>query len=86
MRKFFKKQITLIKPKIILCVGRIAAQNLLKDETPIGNMRGQRYVYADTNIPVVVTYHPAYLLRSPKEKRKSWEDLKMAVKIFNGES
>ena len=87
---FLKKQITLIKPKIILCVGRIAAQNLLKDETPIGKMRGQRYVYADTdtdtNIPVVVTYHPAYLLRSPKEKRKSWEDLKMAVKIFNGES
>lgn len=83
---FLKKQIALIQPKIILCVGRIAAQNLLKDETPIGKMRGQRYRYADTNIPVVVTYHPAYLLRSPKEKRKSWEDLKLAMQIFGEES
>lgn len=79
---FLKKQIALIEPKIILTVGRIAAQNLLKVDTPIGRMRGQRYEYGDTGIPVVVTYHPAYLLRSPREKRKSWQDLQMAMKIY----
>jgi DNA polymerase len=72
----------LIKPRIILAVGRVAAQNLVGQATPIGKMRGQRYTYGDTNIPVVVTYHPAYLLRSPQEKRKSWEDLKFALSAF----
>lgn len=79
---YLKEQLDLIQPKIILAVGRIAAQNLLKTETPIGKMRGQRYQYADTNIPVVVTYHPAYLLRSPREKRKSWQDLQLAMCIY----
>lgn len=79
---FLKKQIELIQPKIILTVGRIAAQNLLKVDTPIGRMRGQRYEYGDSGIPVVVTYHPAYLLRSPREKRKAWQDLQMAMKIY----
>jgi DNA polymerase len=80
---YLKQQIAMIKPKIILAVGRIAAQNLLKVDTPIGKMRGNRYEYPEGNIPVVVTYHPAYLLRSPREKRKSWQDLKMAMKIYN---
>ena len=77
---YLQRQIALIKPKIILAVGRIAAQNLLKVDTPIGKMRGNRYEYS--NIPVVVTYHPAYLLRSPRQKRKSWQDLQLAMKIF----
>lgn len=72
---FLKQQIELIKPRIILVVGRIAAQNLLKTEQPIGKLRGQVYQYGDTRIPVVVTYHPAYLLRSPTEKHKAWTDL-----------
>lgn len=80
---YLQRQIALIKPKIILAVGRIAAQNLLKVDTPIGKMRGNRYEYG--NIPVVVTYHPAYLLRSPGQKRKSWQDLQLAMKIY-GES
>ena len=79
---YLKKQIELIQPKIILIVGRIAAQNLLKVGTPIGRMRGQRYQYPGSDIPVVVTYHPAYLLRSPKEKRKSWQDLQLAMQIY----
>ena len=80
---YLKQQIAMIRPKIILAVGRIAAQNLLKVDTPIGQMRGNRYEYPEGNIPVVVTYHPAYLLRSPREKRKSWQDLQMAMKIYN---
>ena len=79
---YLQQQIGLIRPKIILALGRIAAQNLLRIEIPIGRMRGQRYEYGETNIPVVVTYHPAYLLRSPREKRKSWQDLQLAMKIY----
>jgi DNA polymerase len=79
---YLKEQIDLLQPKIILAVGRIAAQNLLKTETPIGKMRGQRYQYADTGIPVVVTYHPAYLLRSPREKKKAWQDLQLAMRVY----
>ncbi len=81
---YLKRQIELIKPRIILAVGRIAAQNLLKTDTKIGALRGKRHVYPGSDIPVVVTYHPAYLLRSPQEKRKSWEDLQLAVRVFKG--
>ena len=81
---YLRQQIELIKPKIILALGRIAAQNLLKSTTPIGKMRGNSYLYPDSDLPVVVTYHPAYLLRSPSEKRKVWEDLKFAQNIFRG--
>lgn len=79
---FLKRQVELISPKLILCVGRIAAQNLLKVDTPIGKMRGKQFQLEDTGIPVMVTYHPAYLLRSPREKRKVWEDLKQAMRLY----
>ena len=78
---FLKRQIALVKPKVILAVGRIAAHNLMKVETPIGKMRGKLYRYGDT--PVVVTYHPAYLLRKPSEKAKSWDDLRLALSIIH---
>lgn len=84
---YLKQQIALLKPKIILAVGRIAAQNLLKTDTPIGKLRGQRLEYqvaaeTVTKVPVVVTYHPAYLLRSPADKRKAWQDLLLARRIY----
>lgn len=79
---YLKRQIALIKPKVILVVGRIAAHNLLKTDAALGTLRGKHFSYADTGIPVVVTYHPAYLLRSPREKRKAWEDLQFAQKVF----
>ncbi len=77
-RAFLQRQIALIQPKVIFVVGRIAAQNLLDTDLAIGKMRGRDYQYQDENIgpiPVIVTYHPAYLLRQPGEKRKSWQDL-----------
>jgi DNA polymerase len=77
---YLKAQLALVKPGIILAVGRIAAQNLLKTTTPIGKLRG--VVHAYQNIPLVVTYHPAYLLRSQTEKRRAWEDLKLARRAF----
>lgn len=79
---FLKKQIAWVRPRIILALGRVAAQNLLRVETPIGRMRGQRYEYPDPRVPLVVTYHPAYLLRSPREKRKVWEDLCFAMQVY----
>jgi DNA polymerase len=77
---FLRRQIERVKPKIILSVGRISAQNLLKTDTPIGKLRGQAHRYQ--GIPLVVTYHPAYLLRSPLEKRKAWDDLCLARRIY----
>jgi uracil-DNA glycosylase family 4 len=75
------RQIELVNPKLILCVGRIAAQTLLETDTPIGKLRGQLHRIAG-NRPMIVTYHPAYLLRSPGEKRKSWSDLLLAMRTF----
>ncbi len=82
---YLRQQIELIQPKIILVVGRIAAQSLLNMDTPIGKMRGQQFRYQDTTIPVIATYHPAYLLRSPQQKRAAWEDLKFAMQVFSAQ-
>jgi len=79
---FLDRQIDMIKPSLILAVGRIAAQNLLQQTTPIGKMRGQRYTYGEKQTPLIVTYHPAYLLRSPREKRKAWADLMLAKQLL----
>jgi DNA polymerase len=75
---FLHRQVALLKPRLMLAVGRIAAQNLLATETPIGQLRGKLHHFGPSQIPLVVTYHPAYLLRSPGEKRKSWKDLSFA--------
>ncbi|MGH8654065.1 MAG: uracil-DNA glycosylase [Gammaproteobacteria bacterium] len=79
---YLKRQIALVKPRIILALGRIAAQNLLKTEAPIGRMRGKIYEYEPLKIPIVVTYHPAYLLRSPTQKARAWEDLLTARRLL----
>lgn len=76
---YLMRQIELIQPRLILALGRIAAQNLLNTETPIGQLRGRVHQFRDTGIPLIATYHPAYLLRSPVEKRKAWQDLQLAV-------
>ena len=78
---YLRRQIELVDPDVILCVGRIAAQRLLGTDQPIGRLRGR--VHDLDGVPVVATYHPAYLLRSPGEKRKSWEDLKLALKALS---
>jgi uracil-DNA glycosylase family 4 len=75
---YLQRQIALVRPGLLLAVGRIAAQNLLHVDTPIGQLRGRVHRYGAAAIPLVVTYHPAYLLRSPGQKRKSWDDLCLA--------
>ena len=79
-RGYLQRQIELIEPKIILAVGRIAAQLLLETDEPVGRLRGSRHQLGDT--PLVVTYHPAYLLRSPSQKRKAWDDLCLATRLM----
>lgn len=78
-RGYLERQIELVRPKIIIAVGRIAAQLLLDTDTPVGRLRGSKHYLGDT--PLVVTYHPAYLLRSPSQKRKAWDDLCLAKRI-----
>ncbi len=78
-RPYLQRQIELIKPRIILAVGRIAAQNLLASDDPVGRMRGRAHELG--GIPLVVTYHPAYLLRSPSQKNKAWQDLCLATRL-----
>jgi uracil-DNA glycosylase len=75
-RPYLDRQIELVRPKLIVALGRIAAQRLLATDTPLARLRGPLHHYGPTQTPVLVTYHPAYLLRSPREKAKSWEDLK----------
>lgn len=82
---YLKQQITLIQPKIIFAVGRIAAQNLLKLDQKVGDMRGHKFEYGDSKTPLVVSYHPAHLLRMPSAKRKAWQDLLFARHILHSE-
>ena len=76
---YLLNQIELVNPGLILCLGRIAAQNLLGTDSPLGKLRGQVHRVGPRRWPVVVTYHPAYLLRAPAEKRKAWDDLQFAM-------
>lgn len=78
---YLHRQLALIQPKVIVALGRISAQALLKTDAAIGKLRGATHHYGRANIPLVVTYHPAYLLRSPEQKAKSWDDLWRAKKI-----
>ena len=78
---YLHRQVAQIQPKIIVAMGRFAAQSLLKTTRPVSKLRGQRFRYSDTGIPLIVTYHPAYLLRSPIDKRKAWSDLLFALDV-----
>jgi DNA polymerase len=74
---YLQQQIALIKPKLIVALGKTAATSLLGREATLGSLRGTMHDYQ--GIPLIVTYHPAYLLRSPAEKAKAWQDLCFAV-------
>ncbi len=78
---YLEKQIELIKPKLILCLGLIAASSLLKTKLALGKLRGNVYEYK--NIQTMVTYHPAALLRNPQWKRGCWEDVQKFRKLYD---
>lgn len=76
---FLQRQVALVRPRLILAMGRFAVQALLGSEQPIGRLRGQVHRYQ--GVPTVVTYHPAYLLRNPVDKARAWEDLCLAREL-----
>ena len=75
---YLHRQLAIIRPKIIVALGRISAQALLKTGEPLSRLRGRQYQYGKQKTPLIATYHPAYLLRSPSEKAKVWKDLWLA--------
>jgi DNA polymerase len=75
---YLVRQVALVQPKIILLMGRFAVQSVLQSTEPLGKLRGQ--VHTHQGVPVVVTYHPSYLLRNPADKAKAWADLVLALK------
>jgi DNA polymerase len=78
---FLQRQIALIQPKLILAMGKFAIQQLLGSDEPVGRLRGK--VHQVQGVPVVVTYHPAYLLRQLSEKAKTWDDLRLAMRVYD---
>lgn len=82
-RGFLVRQLELVSPEFICCLGAVAAQNLLETSTPIGRLRGKVHDYRGAK--VVCTYHPAYLLRNPSAKRDTWEDMKMLMRLMGVE-
>ena len=76
---FLLRQVALVQPKIILAMGRFAVQSLLRSTEPVGRLRGR--VHRFGGVPLVVTYHPAYLLRNPEDKARAWEDLCLAREV-----
>jgi DNA polymerase len=79
---YLMRQIALLQPRLMLAVGRIAAQNLLSTDMSLARLRGKVHHFGELNTPLIVTYHPAYLLRTPADKRKAWDDLKFARSVF----
>ncbi len=77
---YLKRQIALVKPRVIVVLGRFAAQSLLQTQTPVGKLRGK--VHEVEGVPVIVTYHPAYLLRTLTDKARTWEGLCLARRIY----
>ena len=77
---YLRRQIELIQPRLIVALGAVAAQRLLETDRPVGALRGQLHHAPQLACPVLATYHPAYLLRSPGQKRKAWDDLQLAMR------
>jgi DNA polymerase len=77
---YLLRQVELVRPRMILAMGRFAVQSLLKSSDPIGKLRGRVHSYH--GVPLVVTYHPAYLLRSPTDKALAWDDLCLAREVL----
>jgi uracil-DNA glycosylase len=80
---FLEKQIALIQPKLLLALGRIAAHYLLNSTLSLNQIRGKIHTFGARQTPLIVTYHPAYLLRTPKDKGKAYQDLRLVVSTLS---
>jgi DNA polymerase len=78
-RHFLDRQIALVAPDAILSIGAVSAHNLLASDLAVGRLRGRWHRFGPDGIPLLVSYHPAYLLRRPEEKAKAWQDLQMLM-------
>ncbi|MCC2657426.1 MAG: uracil-DNA glycosylase [Panacagrimonas sp.] len=86
-RPYLEQQVRLLKPRLIVALGKVAANRLLAtSDQPLSKMRGPMHHYGPDRTPLFITYHPAYLLRSPREKAKSWEDLKKVWRFLQQEA
>jgi DNA polymerase len=83
-RAFLLRQIALVHPRLLLSLGRVSAQNLLGTDEPVGRLRGHWFSFGPQGLPLMVTYHPSYLLRSPEQKAKSWQDLTQVARRLRG--
>ena len=81
---YLNRQIAAISPRLLVAVGRVAAQSLLSTTKPIGQLRSRTFRYGEDSLPVLVMYHPAYFLRSPLQKRKAWDDLVRLRSMLSG--
>lgn len=79
---YLDRQVELLQPKLMVAVGRVAAHYLLSTDAPLGRLRGKEFTFRDTQIPLIITYHPAYLLRSPKQKAKAMDDLQQVYHLL----
>ena len=79
---YLERQIEELQPKILLAVGRLAAQQLLQTELTLGSLRQKAHAFGVRRLPMIVTFHPGYLLSTPADKRKTWEDLKFAREVL----
>ena len=77
---YLKRQVELLQPDLILALGSVTAQRLLKSKSTLSRLRSQLHYIDGINVPIIVSFDPAYLLRSPNEKRKAWDDLQMAMR------
>lgn len=75
-------QIRLVQPRVVLSLGRISAQNLLLDKSPLNQLRGKPHTLPGSQLPLLVSYHPSYLLRNPQQKAMAWEDLKTLRRLI----
>ena len=81
-RRYLEAQIQQIEPRVILSVGRVSAHNLLNSNQPVGKLIREMHQLPGSDIPVKVTYHPAYLLRNPSAKAIAWQDLKLLHQLL----
>ncbi len=81
---YLRAQIEMVKPRVILCLGRTAAAFLLESESPLSHLRGEVHRVAELGAPVVVTHHPGQLLKHPLDKREAWADLRLARGVVDG--
>jgi len=84
-RVFLMRQIALVQPRVILSVGGVSAHNLLDTNEAVGRLRGRWFDFGTSSMPLTVTYHPSYLLRSPEQKAKAWEDLQRVARRLRGD-